>query len=139
MHHQQPDLLLSLLREEAGLDDHWLVREGALSEDLEESRLGHVNDWDLAPSLNLLLLVLGASLGGDKSPETVDVDDWAEVHVLGLVEVTHTDLTEVTRVIFVEVNAMVMLTTSVTASTRVLAVLSNTTLTVGHSSTQFAA
>ena len=34
---------------------------------------------------------------------------------------------------------MVMLTTSVTASTRVLAVLSNTTLTVGHSSTQFAA
>ena len=61
-------------------------------------RLGHVNDWDLALSLNLLLLVLGASLGGDKSPETVDVDDWAEVHVLGLVEVTHTDLTEVTRV-----------------------------------------
>ena len=75
--------------------------EVALSDSLSlrhTHRLGHVNDWDLALSLNLLLLVLGASLGGDKSPETVDVDDWAEVHVLGLVEVTHTDLTEVTRV-----------------------------------------
>ena len=145
-------------------------------------RLGHVNDWDLALGLNLLLLVLGASLGGDKSPQTVDVDDRAEVHVLGLVEVTHTDLTEVTRVtaqqgkcqrrlrdinsllqqdqhtallsraarrgskysdgwslLFVEVNTMVMLATSVTASTRVLAVLSDTSLTVGHASTQLAA
>jgi len=46
--------------------------------------------------------------------------------------VTHTDFAKETRVVFVEVDAMVVLATRVTATTRVLAVLSNAALTVGH-------
>ena len=49
--------------------------------------------------------------------------------VHGLVEVTHTNLTEVTRVVLVEVDAVMVLTTGKTATTRVLAVLANATVT----------
>ena len=42
---------------------------------------------------------------------------------------THTYLTEVTRVVFVEVDAVVVLATGVTVTTGVLAVLSDTTMT----------
>ena len=44
--------------------------------------------------------------------------------------VSHTNLTEVTRVIFVEVNPVVMLTTGVTTTTFVLSVFADTTVTV---------
>jgi hypothetical protein len=40
------------------------------------------------------------------------------------VEVAHTDLTEVTRMVLVHVDTVVMLTTSKTATTRMLSVLS---------------
>jgi hypothetical protein len=43
--------------------------------------------------------------------------------LLGLVEVAHTDLTEVTRVILVPHDPVVVLATSVTATARVLPVL----------------
>ena len=54
------------------------------------------------------------------------------VVVLLLMEVTHTDLSEVTRVILVEHDSVVMLSTSVTATTRVLSVLTDTTVTGTH-------
>jgi hypothetical protein len=38
--------------------------------------------------------------------------------VLRLVEVTHADFTEITRMVLVEVDPVVMLTTGVTATTR---------------------
>jgi hypothetical protein len=44
------------------------------------------------------------------------------------VEVAHTDLTEVTRMVLVEIGTMVVLTTSHTTTTWVLAVLANTTV-----------
>ena len=47
-------------------------------------------------------------------------------------EVPHTDLTEVTGVVLVEVSAVVVLTTGHTTTTGVLAVLSDTTVTGGH-------
>merc|ERR1712094_165751 len=71
-------------------------------------------------------------LSGHKGPEAVEVDGGAVVAVLGLVEVTHTNLAEETRGVFVEVDAVVVLATRVTATTRVLAVLSDTALTVRH-------
>lgn len=43
-------------------------------------------------------------------------------------EVPHTDLTEVTRVVLVEEDAVVVLATSVTAASGVLSVLANTTM-----------
>jgi len=126
------DLLLSRLAEELGLDDHWLVWQVALAEYLEETSLGDIDHGDLALSLDFLLLVLGAGLGRHQRPQPVEVDHRAEVLILGLVEVPHADLTEIPRVVFVEVDAMVVLTTSVTATTGVLAVLADTPLAVGH-------
>ena len=42
-------------------------------------------------------------LGGHKRPEFVDVDDRAPLKVAGEVEAAHTDLTEVTGMVLVEV------------------------------------
>ena len=42
-------------------------------------------------------------LGGHKRPEFVDVDDRAPLEVAGEVEAAHTDLTEVTGMVLVEV------------------------------------
>jgi hypothetical protein len=44
-------------------------------------------------------------------------------------KLTHTDFTEVTRVILIEEDSVVMLTSSITTSTRVTTVLSDTTVT----------
>ena len=52
--------------------------------------------------------------------------------LLGLAEVSHTDFTEVTRVVLVEVGTVVVLTTGHTTTTGVLTVLSNTTVTGGN-------
>jgi hypothetical protein len=49
--------------------------------------------------------------------------------VLLLVEVTHTNLTEVTRVVLVNVGTVVVLTTGHTTTTGMLAVLADTSLT----------
>ena len=38
-----------------------------------------------------------------KRPELVDVDDWTPLEVAGKVEAAHTNLTEVTRVVLIEV------------------------------------
>jgi hypothetical protein len=62
----------------------------------------------------------------------VEVDGGLPELVLGLVEVSHTDLTEVTRMVLVEVGAVVVLTTSHATTTWMLAVLSYTTVTGGH-------
>lgn len=59
----------------------------------------------------------------------VEVDDGLPELVLELVEVPHTNLTEVTRVVLVDVGTVVVLTTGHTATTGRLAVLANTTFT----------
>ena len=46
-------------------------------------------------------------LGGDKRPELVDVDDRPPVEVAGQVEVAHTDLTEVTGMVLIEVGTVI--------------------------------
>ena len=58
--------------------------------------------------------------------------------VLQLVEVTHTNLTEVTRVILVHHDSVMVLTTSHTAASRVLAVLTDAAVTGGHVAALFA-
>ena len=56
--------------------------------------------------------------------------------VLGVMVVPHTDLTEVTRMVLVEVDAHVVLTTSLTTTSRMLPVLTNTTMTSGDVASQ---
>jgi len=50
------------------------------------------------------------------------------IPILENVKVPHTDLSEVTRVIFIEKNAVVMLSTSVTATTWVITVFADTSM-----------
>ena len=52
------------------------------------------------------------------------------------VEVPHADLSEVSRMILVEVDSVMVLTTSVSATSGMLPVLSDPTVTVGHVSSQ---
>ena len=104
---------------------------------------------------------------GNKRPELVDVDGGAPEEVAGEVEVTHTNLTEVTRMVLIEVGSVnvnvkcelirmyvflcargwewgrgdvpvVVSTTSETATSRVLAVLAYTTVTGGDVSSVLA-
>lgn len=74
--------------------------------------------------------------GGNRSIRIVtylvQVDGGLPELLLGLVEVAHTDLTEVTGVVLVDVGAVVVLTTSHTTTTRALTVLADTTVTGGH-------
>lgn len=117
------DLLLGLLAEELGLDDHGDVGQTALAKNLEVAGLGGVNDGGLA-ILGLLGLFLG--LLRHEGPQALDVDRRAVRAVLQQVEVTHADLTEVTRVELVHQDTVVVLATGVTATTRMLAVLADT-------------
>lgn len=89
------DLLLSLLGEELSLDNDRDLGKSTLAENLEVTSAGNIDDGSLA--------VLAGSVGltsllRDKRPELVDVDNGNVVLILLVVEVTHTDLTEVTRV-----------------------------------------
>ena len=108
----------------SGLDDEWCLWEKSFSENLEVSKLGAVNDWSLVSGS------LGANLLWDEGPQTLNVDGWAVVVVLVEVEDSHSNLSEVSRVVLVTVDAVVMLTSGVTATSRMLPVLSNTSVSV---------
>jgi len=119
---------LGVLGEELGLDDDRLVGELTGTEDLEETLLGHVDDGGLGGVLGVLKSVVL----GDEGPDLVDVEGLAVEAILQLVEVSHTDLTEITRMVLVHVNSVMMLTTGKTATARMLAVLADTTVTTGN-------
>ena len=71
----------------------------AVAQNLAVAVLKGVNDGDDLRGLGQALLLLR----GNKRPELVDVDDRAPLEVAGQVEAAHTDLTEVTRVVLIEV------------------------------------
>lgn len=96
-------------------------------------KLNQIDDWCLGA---LLLLELSELLGSDKGPKFVQVDFGPEFVLAAQMEVPHTDLTEVTRMVFVEVDAVMVHTTSVTATSGMLAVLADTTMTVADVTTQ---
>lgn len=62
----------------------------------------------------------------------VEVDDWLPEVGLLLVVVSHTNLTEVTRMVLIDVGTVVVLTTGHTTTTGMLAVLADTSLTGGN-------
>lgn len=120
-------LLLGKLGYVAGLDDNWNFRESSLSKDLRVAEGQKVDDWgDITGLLGEVLL---AGVGGDERPELIEVDNGVPEVVLLLVEVPHTDLTEVTGMVPVEVGPVVVLTTSHTTTTRMLPVLAHTSVT----------
>lgn len=83
--------------------------------------LHQIDDGHLAL---LVLLQLGALLLVDQRPQLVQIEGRAEVVVAVQMEVTHAQLAEVTGMVLVHVDAMVVHATGVTATTGMLAVLS---------------
>ena len=113
------DLLLSDPAEVFCAHNDGLVGELALAEDLVVSLVQAVNDEGLT-------LLLGGSLlglSGHEAPDLVEVDCGGVELLGGPVEVTHTDLSEVTGMVLVEVDTLVVLTSGVTATSRMLPVL----------------
>jgi len=113
------DLLLSSAGDIASLDNDGLLGETTLGKDLAVTSAEGVNDGN---DLSVLGSVL-AGLLGDEGPEGVQVDNGAVLAVAGQVEATHTNLTEVTGMVLVHVNAVMVLTTGKTTSSGMLAVL----------------
>ena len=69
-----PDLRLSMSREELGADDDRLLRKTTLAENLEVTSTSDVDHRDRTAFLPILADILG-----NKSPELVQIDAWAEV------------------------------------------------------------
>jgi hypothetical protein len=140
------DLLLGLCREVPGADDDRDLGEATLAENLGVAEVEEVEDGSLVALLGEVLVAL---LSGDEGPELVKVDDGLPEVVLLLVEVAHTNLSEVTRVVLVNVGPVVVLrgvlghalialrfaraylTTSHTTTSGMLPVLSDTSVTGG--------
>ena len=130
------DLSLGFLGEKFGFDDDGLVGENTLAQNLGETILCDINDGDGGMGVGLSVLLL--HLFADKVPDSVQVNDGAVELIEGLVEVSHTNLSEVSRVVLVKVDPVMVLTTSVTTSTGVAPVLTDTTVTGGHVSSLLA-
>jgi hypothetical protein len=81
--------------------------------------LNDVNDWNFVGFLGGALSVLLS----DQRPEFVEVEGWGEAVVTVQVEVSHSNLSEVTRMVLIKVDSMMMHTTGVTATSRMLTVL----------------
>merc|ERR1711915_676070 len=123
------DLLLGRGAEEFRLDDERQFRQMTLAEDLEESLLANVQDGGLSRHGSALVL-------GEERHQLIRIDDGAvELVSLQMVR-SHTDFTEVTGMVLVKVNSVVMLTTGVTATTGMLAMFPDASMTVTHVSAQ---
>ncbi|GMS99870.1 hypothetical protein PENTCL1PPCAC_22045, partial [Pristionchus entomophagus] len=126
------DLLFGGVGEELSLDDNGLLGEKSFTENLEVSIGDAVDDGSLVGDLLVLLAVVLR----DERPDLVDVDRGAVLTIIAEMVVPHTNLQEVSRMVLVEVDSMVVLTSSVTATSRMLAVLTHTTMTVGNVSSK---
>jgi len=121
------NLLLSNLWNKLGLDNNGLlVRQNPLAKYLEVTELSNINHG------HSILGCLVFDILGDHGPELVDVDDGTVELVAELVEVTHTNLTEVTRMVFVEEDPVVVHASCISTTSGMLPVLSNPTMTCAH-------
>ena len=119
------DLLLCKLGEVLGLDNNRNL-DLSISKKLEVTLGDKINNESLARGGTLGCLVY--ALSGDIE-ELVNVQRWGEISVLQLVELAHTDFTEVTRVIFIEEGTVMVLPTGITTTTGMLSVLADTAMT----------
>jgi len=120
------DLGLCHLREIACLHNDRLLGEPALAAHLHVAHLEAINHRCLVS----LVLVMNACLLGKQCPQLLSVDDWN--NPLDIVVIPHTHFSEVARMVLVEIDSMVVLTTRISASSWVLAVLANTTVPRRH-------
>ena len=115
----------------------------SIAQHLSVSMLESINNWDNLRVLRQAFLFLFRN----KRPQLVNIDDWSPLCIASQVESSHTHFTKVTRVVLVKVGTtreirsidlqyqnkrdspVVVQTTSETTTTRVFAVLSNTSVT----------
>lgn len=83
--------------------------------------LDQIDDWHLA---FLVVLRLGTLLVANQRPQLVQIDGRTEVVIAIQMEVAHTELSEVTGMVLVHVDSVMVHATSVTATTGMLTVLS---------------
>ncbi|KAL8037767.1 hypothetical protein ABFS82_11G059700 [Erythranthe guttata] len=115
------DLLLGDLGDELRLHDQRLVlRQESLAQNLEVSELGDVDHR------RVVLCRLVPDILWNHRPELLDVDNGAVELVSELVEVAHTDLPEVSGMVLVEEDAVVVHASGVSSASGMLAVLSDT-------------
>ena len=121
------NLLLSSLGDQLSLNhDRLILGQHTFPENLKVPELSHV-DHRRGILVGFCLHVLG-----DERPELVDVDDGAVELVAELVEVPHTDFSKIPRVVLVEEDPVVVHASGVSATSRVLAVLTDTAMTGAH-------
>lgn len=127
------DLLFCQLGEEFCLDNN-RNSDLSISKELEVSLGYKVDHRGLAASV---LCCLINTLTGNIE-QFVDIDGRSEVSVSQQVKLAHTDLSEITRMVFIHHNTVMVLATSITATTWMLTVLSDTTVSGGNVSSLFA-
>merc|ERR1712212_1382450 len=93
------DLLLSRSSEVPCFHDHWLFWKKTFTKNLVETCLYTI---DNRSRTFRFLRIISACLLADQGPEFVKVDRWTVIFVHRLVIVQHTDLSEVSRMVFVE-------------------------------------
>merc|ERR1712212_172353 len=120
------DLLLSRSSEVPCFHNHWLFWQETFTKNLVVTSL---NTIDNRSRTFRLLRIISTCLFTDQRPEFIEVDCWTVIFVHRLVVVEHTDLSEVTGMVFVEQGTVVMLTTSLTTSTGMFSMFTNTTMT----------
>lgn len=115
--------------EVSSLNNNRDVGKGALAQNLEITQLSHINDRGKAGGVGFGLV---KDTLGHKAPKAVNVEGGAVVLAALQVEVAHADLTEVTRVELIHQDSVVVLTTSITTTSRMAPVLTDTTVTGTH-------
>merc|ERR1712111_85928 len=99
---------------------------------LEITSTGDINDRS---DVSLLLVVL-ASLFGYQRPQVVEIQRRAVVTLLCQVIVTHTNLSEVTWMVLVPIDSVVMLASGITTTSWMFPVFTNTSMTMTNMSTR---
>ena len=116
------ELLFGELGDVAGTDDAG-AGDDTVAEELSLTVGEEINDGEITALLD------GGGVG-DHLGELVEVDGGLPGGVGLLVEVAHTQLTEVSRVVLIEVDAVMVRATGVTTTGGMLLVLTNTAVTV---------
>merc|ERR1712212_415304 len=120
------DLLLSRSSEVPCFHNHWLFWQETFTKNFVVTSLHTI---DNRSRTFRFLRIISTCLFTDQGPEFVKVDRWTVVFVHRLVVVEHTDLSEVTGMVFVEQGTVMMLTTGLTPSTGMFTMFTNTTVT----------
>merc|ERR1712142_1028536 len=120
------DLLFSRMSERPSFHNDRLFWKETFAENFVNTSLNTIDNrcWTFR-----FLGVIGACLCANQRPQFINVHCGTMIFVVRLVEMQHTDFTEVTGMVFIEEGSVVMWTSSFTATTGMLSMFTNTTMT----------